>query len=234
LWFPVNIFKTDGLTLSLHDPDEMPGDMIGIEAFRESKIHYNVEVSDEIEAKSIVNCRGYDLKSDDYSQRSRYDCMKKCLQEEQDRCTNCTNEYAFKCMFAGRHQWTKDQLPSPRFQLYNLDILNFENVVCNESQFHMDTTCKNKCRPKCIDRHYNYQVTSSAKALVTQVEIDHKQQSDELYKLAMKMSLVDFMSQLGGLFGLWLGLSAYAISDHILTLFKCVSSSISKKFKSPS
>ena len=84
---------------------------------------------------------------------------------------------------------------------------------------------KNKCRPDCHNRYYNYnfdsQETNETDHMIN-IYIHHNQLPDQLTEHIEDMTFTYFFGTFGDLFGIWLGLSA-------LIIFKTMSEWIMKK-----
>ena len=88
-------------------------------------------------------------------------------------------------------------------------------------------SCMDKCRPECHNRYYNNDFDSQEITdtdYLTFIYIHHNQLPDQLTEHIEDMSFIDFFGTFGGLLGIWLGLSAFAI-------FKTMFNWMKKKYR---
>ena len=223
LWYPISDFQKDGYEIAVHNPDEWPQDMLMLDSFKDIDINYNMVVTNQSDAKDIVQCVDYDLDSGQPRETMQTECLKHCMQDLQEQCTNCSRSEV-KCLFHNPYQWTRDQIGDSKMRVTNLHYFD-----CYGSELRFEAQCKARCRTKCVNRVYSHQMKSSVDSFESSVHITHSQLPDQLTELKPKMSWIDFFSQLGGLFGLWLGLSLYAISGYVVKLFTMITKPVSKE-----
>ena len=92
--------------------------------------------------------------------------------------------------------------------------------------------CEEKCQKDCFNQFYDFDVKEKTKLSSTSkwdkniyIVITHNQMPDQVIKHMPEMEFITFMGNFGGLLGLWLGLSAFAIIDLVLKYFKFYSQS---------
>ena len=226
LWFPLKNFEHDGYEIALHNPDEFPRELIRLEPFTHIEMSYSLVLTDQSKAKSMVQCTDYDLNSDHANIRMRSDCIRQCIQDIRERCNNCSGQNV-TCLHSSPYQWTRDQMPSPQVQFTH----DKEECAKNGIDIVSEQECKAKCRPKCVDRVFKVQKNSRfdrEKLSESVVDITHSELPDQLIEVKPKMSTIDFFSQLGGLLGLWLGLSCYTVNYYLVKYFTIASKSVSE------
>ena len=95
--------------------------------------------------------------------------------------------------------------------IYDVDV---GNLGYDEIYEKFGQTCIDKCRPECHNRYYNYCFDSkeiNGTDHMTFIYIHHNQLPDQLTEHIEDITFIDFFGTFGGLFGIWLGLSAFAI-----------------------
>ena len=217
-WFPITLFKKDGFEFSMHDPTELPTEFTRLKSFTKIKLDYRIWKTDQTQAKNLVNCRDYDLDDLKKESRTRFDCVKQCLNNKLLQCLGCSDNSNQTCIFYSNSQWLENQIKEPEVKVMEISDEN----QCAELEFHWESECQNQCQHKCITRFYDYQQKSKVqveKGLEsTSVFIRHSQMPDQVTDVMPEMTFVGFASNFGGLLGLWLGLSAYAVSQYFTNL----------------
>lgn len=226
LWFPKKYLDKEGYEIALHNPDEMPRVMMQLKPYEEIEMTYTMAITDKTEAKSMVDCTDYDLESKWPEKRMKTECIKHCMQDMRDECSNCSAG-GQKCLFRDAYHWTEEQMPSPMFKIPNIG-----HDKCTKYELRFETLCAKRCHFKCVNRVYSYQKKSSIQSFESLIRLTHRHILDLITQVMPKMSWVDFFSGLGGLFGLWLGLSFYAMYDHVVSLFGLVKKLVCKSRKS--
>ena len=217
-WYPITVFKKDGFEFSMHDPTELPTEFTRLKPFRKIKLDYRIWKTDQTQAKNLVNCRDYDLNDPKNGNRMRFDCVKQCLNNKLLQCSGCSDNSNQTCIFYSNNQWLENQIKEPEIKVMEISNKN----QCVDLEFHLESECQNQCQHKCITRFYDYQQKSKVEAAKglerTGVFIRHSQLPDQVTDVMPEMTFVGFASNFGGLLGLWLGLSAYAVSQYVMNL----------------
>lgn len=237
-WFPKEKMRTEGLKLAMHNPDEMPflraDSFVDVKAYHFSEIAYNRWKTVLLGSKYKTNCRLYGP-TDRHFYRMRSDCVKYCLNRKQNRCCHklntsntsntSTNKTCVECVGLSEALWTKDSFDEkPTLKVCHYGVVDprqHTEYLCTQSPM-FESNCQIECRPKCVNRYYNYEVKSVSKhgLLVdgyqdlTFVRMIHNQMPDQLTEHIPEMTFVQFISSIGGLVGMWLGLSVLSVFDY--------------------
>ena len=88
-----------------------------------------------------------------------------------------------------------------------------------------DDICEELCLDECHTRYYNVDIKDKNKLLDTnpwnpeiRLRLKHNPLLDQTVEHSPEMSFISFVANMGGLIGMWLGLSAYAILQTGLNL----------------
>ncbi|CAG2115535.1 unnamed protein product, partial [Medioppia subpectinata] len=112
--------------------------------------------------------------------------------------------------------------------LAGADKQAFERTVDRRACFRQHASrvngeCELKCPQECNNRYYNYNVKTSDKlpghspwTKQTHVRMAHNQLPDQITEHIPEISFVQFIGTFGGLVGMWVGLSAFAVLDFAL------------------
>ena len=209
-------------------------------------IKYNRWKTKLLEAPYDTNCFKYDMDSDS-GFKVRSDCVHKCVQEDVNSiCSDCNDELihqCHKCLVRTDFLWRIDLLIKNNYSELKLcsdippgttlnDVLKPSKDLCVfYHQESIENNCQVKCKPDCLNRYYNFDVRlkekfdAKDKVLLTDwnretlIFIGHNQLPDQITEHTEDMTFVDFFGTFGGLFGVWLGLSALAILHFFLNHF---------------
>ena len=108
---------------------------------------------------------------------------------------------------------------------------NLSDTRLNDDKLHFlskdSKECQFECEPECDTLFYKYQVKLTKKMpevyikknLLTYVWIGHDDLPDQVTQHLPEMNFTQFSSNFGGLFGMWLGLSALAILQYLYRKF---------------
>ena len=119
-------------------------------------------------------------------------------------------------------------LPNPyineNFILYNASQTEYR--ICNNSDNYYvnESYCRNSCIKKCHQIYYSLEFESNLYfgSTDSRIRISYKNLHQFYYKSDAKYSFVDYMSNMGGLVGLWFGFAFIDISALIRVIIKYV------------
>lgn len=119
--------------------DELAAEFQGIESNKDIKIDYKLTASNQSHSKDIVQCQDYDLSGKWWPQRTRSDCMKTCLQDMQDKCTNCSAIVPEQCFFEGSDSWARYQMLDTGVTIVSINTKSSQTKEfvsrCNDSDY---------------------------------------------------------------------------------------------------
>lgn len=244
-WFPFTIYKSKDqkLLFAMHSPNTIPQDwntFMELETMWFYEIRYNRWKTVLLGPPYKTGCTKYDLDTTT-GYRLRSDCLNHCITKELDRvCITCDREVntteCDRCFIRSDFLWRletarKNQDVTRRICNDYFEDANTEQDVCiRENQEQISHNCEAKCGPECHNRYYNFAIFSKVKLtddlkdsqsswdIETKIFIGHNQLPDQTTEHIEEMSFVTFAGNFGGLFGIWMGLSAYAILHYILKL----------------
>ena len=206
------------------------------------EIRYNRWKTLLLEPPYKTGCSKYYIDSTS-SYRLRSDCINHCITKEMDKiCMNCDSKLntsqCQKCFIRSDYLWRLETArvdQDVKRQLCHDFYLNTEQstaqdecIVNNQEKINHD--CETQCLPECINRYYNFDIflkeilSSDTKDVKnewnveTKLYIGHNQMPDQTTQHIEEMSFVSFAGTFGGLFGIWMGLSIFAILHYVLKI----------------
>ncbi|CAG2103579.1 unnamed protein product [Medioppia subpectinata] len=181
-------------------------------------------------------CEDYDLDGQSSAYKLRSDCLNHCFYRYwTDHCGECnlTTSYDCRqCIPVSLRLWRVDSLPgaagmprvcefaqqkfsppiNPDDFTYNITASE-QLVKCHERLYYKhNARCEDQCASECVNRHYTLaqRAFDRTDALYSEVYIVHNQLPDQETENMPEMTFIDFMANLGGLWGMWLGFSILA------------------------
>ena len=217
-WMPPHLL--DKYYLALHSTKSIPEFTIGTN-FMEVKSQITTTISYskvDVDSKNQFNCHDY---GNNDSLRS--DCITGCLMKKL--------QYEF---FDGAALSTHDFL----MRMENFDQLD-KFVRFRKEKGHMNRNsvsdikleCINKCIPDCTFSYYLYDVVEGQVipwSRQTFVYIQHNHIPDVYLVHLPETTFISFISNFGGLLGMWLGVSVIVIFDNFISIFKIIQKYFSK------
>ena len=219
-YFPI-IPLSSKIPLWMHSPKSLPN----IEINRNSLVlgyQYSIGFSQwKIERLG----RGYDTDCRDYDPtiHTRHDCIFDCYQDKMKPLCNTTDFVSFLMINTIRY-----------FKRKNLSFSN-----CNMERSSKETMlfCQNYCHKECHDSYYSYTIDMLNEIkdkedddtddwMYTEFTIEHNDIPDLFIRHFAEMSFITFVSNFGGLIGMWLGLSFFDIVKSIWHSKYCKNSTI--------
>ncbi|CAG2167826.1 unnamed protein product, partial [Oppiella nova] len=224
-WFPPGF---NHYSLILHSPNDIP--LYKVEYYQEIQIGYYHEFKySEIETqllRSHETCRDYGTHGE---YKTRNDCVIDCLFGKlQESCGKLCFKFPFETLIFSRffrrqhfdHQLIDDQCADYQDQWYRCSPDNLTLTYIDE--------CHECCSRHCSDIIYVFNMEKKTKINTNSihVQIRHGIQPDELIEHIPKMSFMSLVSSIGGLIGMWLGVSLLMVLDHVGT---CIATYIRPK-----
>ena len=210
-WIPPHMIKR--YYLALHSPKSIPlfeygSNFIEIKPNKAHAVTFN---KINVDVNNAVKCHNYD--DDEYLSS---DCIAICV------LTKIQNKYG---------------------RLHVMDTLflymeNYSKLLRNFNQSHyfepdkkdlareFKPECMQQCKPDCSFSYYLYDISIGAERSTndydkeSRIYIYHKQIADIYIKHIPEATFISFISNFGGLLGMWLGVSVILILENIFQLLK--------------
>ena len=206
--------------LSLHSPKNIPifeygTSFIEVKPNRENSITFNKL---NVNLKNSITCH------DDDDEYSSSECIDECVLE------NIQNKYGRKNIvtstFLLRKKYSK--------LLKNFDQSYYVRPNTTDLVSEFKPECMKQCKPDCSFEYYIYDIKAGRKISNQEYErrstifIYHKQIPDIYIKHIPETTFISFISNFGGLLGMWLGISVIMIFENIYHSLKQIHKIFSK------
>lgn len=165
-----------------------------------------------------TKCRHYQRMSISREYRSRYSCVRKCLNELCIRHLNCTKKFTLGSLLADDDKQRKG---APICTNVEPELLYF---TCQNMQEKSD--CKAQCPPECHNEYYYFKSSEDLlrndkpKTDIHEAGIALKALKYPIvtYNYVAAITFDQFFSCMGGIFSLWLGFSITGLYDQIVAI----------------
>ena len=220
-WFPISIFERSGKSMyfSLHSRNILPELMKG-ENFVEidsqnvyiisfSQIHIHL-----LKGSPEANCRQYNLghvtklnAMDQFNLRS--DCIGLCVIHQ------LKNICQIDCIHKSISLMRKGLFNEDDLTFCSDSLLDKDALKCFQNELKLYFKCSEKCENDCKTRYYDWNIQSkkSWPANSTVIAVKHSRLPDQFIRYIPETTFIAFVSNFGGLLGMWLGLSFLTIFD---------------------
>ena len=89
---------------------------------------------------------------------------------------------------------------------------------------HIRENCAKKCKPDCVQEQYDTEIITDIKWLdltnASAIKVGRKPIPDNVFRHSVAISWVQLVADIGGLGGLWLGLSVISVAKVIICWIK--------------
>ena len=216
-WLPPHYI--DKYYLAIHSPKIIPEFKIGttfirIEPGTRSTIKYSKM---KIERKYEYNCKDYEIGDD-----IRNDCLAVCVMKKlQNDIGDLRSLY---------HYFLLRKVYFSKLQKFNKS--RHENHL-GDSLIDIRYQCLEQCKEDCTFSHYLYDITIGEsrskfdKSLL--INVQHNHIPDVYLHHIFEMTLITFISNFGGLLGMWFGISVLMIFDKLFNVSKIINNYISRR-----
>ena len=225
-WYP--IFPNDMYYLAIHSPNMIPllENFITIEPGSYNIMEFSFVRVELINDGRIEMCQVYD---NGYEHATRRECIIKCVTKKLH--INIRNIWDIMddelVRFDFFKQYTND---------YLINVTRLNLGFRKEIYRKLIDTCTDACKSECRQSIYIYDYEVFSKREVanyfnpsTNIEITHSRIPDVIVRHMPENTLISFISNFGGLLGLWLGLSVSSLGTGILLLKRIISESMLNK-----
>ena len=164
----------------------------------------------------LTNCKNYDLKREGM----RSDCINICVYRK------IREELKIQCIFTNGNyrlvsQHISKTFPST-FLCNSTSLVNQTENVDKQVKFESD--CQSQCPQNCLETYYNYEVlirrnkhaTTGERKNEFAIDLQHNRLLDMVIEHRPIMDWITMISNIGGLSGMWLGLSVVFLWDMFL------------------
>jgi len=157
-----------------------------------------------------TNCREYNS-SDINGEQSQIDCIDRCvLNKLREKCGNCIHSFGAPLRQELLQKFSSDKFCEYSTE-YDTSICYFKNIG------EIRPSCRSNCPSDCVNHYLDFNIdvkhkldTSSWDG-ITFIDITHSRLPDQDIRHMPEITFVSFLSNFGGLAGMWLGMSVYAI-----------------------
>ena len=155
----------------------------------------------------------------------RVDCINKCFGHKARKETgNCTSPFIKPSILwrndSAYSSYHDTKLCQANYWFPPIDIVDEREQLWNN--------CEVKCRPDCVNRHYQKLMKNYEKLLynykvplyATKLNFFHNTIPDQITEHMKEMTFVDFSGNFGGLVGVWLGFSIATMISDLLVIIR--------------
>ena len=222
--FPLDQYEHGDFKIAVHAPDLLPRyireeSFLGLKMGRKNSISCSENRAINLPYPYDTACKWFDIYGNP-SAEMRSDCIDKCINE------GILQQFPeINCIFIDDNYRLLRENNLGHF--HNLSLCNFHTFSHNlkigllNKQYLLDHECHQKCARDCIERYF----TSSVEAMKEDSTISNDEFSlflqhytlpDELIEHKPQMSLIELVSNFGGLLGMWLGINVSMIVNYML------------------
>ena len=212
-WFPkelINFSEKFKILLIIHSPIEFPynqNQYYYLDFGKYYTIKYNEIQNRLLPPPYITNCRNYT----DTQYIFRGDCIKECISKRLIDCNIyvsdkiCINNLYTYLIRKHESKWMNRWNCSHCYGLMQSDI----------------DYCENYCPVDCLQIMYNLEIsvqseyTDKSRAFI---KLMHNRLLDHIVEHVPEMNFIEFVSNFGGLLGMWCGMSTLFIGEYFLKL----------------
>ena len=218
-WFPLSML--DKFHIAIHSAKTIPElkmmNFIEIKPFSNNLITFN-----KVSSIKYEDCNEY---GQNEFPSIRSDCLTLCMLTIMNK-TLGIDKYSDELL---RKQVIK-RIGDIRFKTGGKGSMKF-----NKNKLYRG--CERQCQPDCQDYHYLYDIillgynpynVKLGFNSVFDIRLQHNRLPDVLVRHMPEMTFIAFVSNFGGLLGMWLGMSALIIFDNILSFTKRIIKAISR------
>ena len=203
-WFPYKQYKIFAPIMALHSPNNLPD--LDINENNHVKldqgqtfIDYSLVSVDRLDSSYDTNCYEYNLDYKHANFNMRSDCLSSCKHDASRTICLMTEQPSIL-------------LRKEYFQ--NKTFLNEE--ICRPYSIKIELGCKTRCKLDCKFNFYlvNYRgiaYDNELRSVVSTVRISHNNFPDVVVKHLPESTFISLVCNLGGLIGMWLGLSVLTV-----------------------
>ena len=212
-WFPPDLFKM--YYVSIHSPNTLPDSKVG-KNFVEFDYNadylstYSMVSIDRLDPSYDTHCNDYDIDYVHANFNMKSDCIASCYQKTMKEMCNLQG-YLVKSPFLLRRQLIEHE---------DAEILR--GCPQEKEDFKVITQCTNQCRSNCKFKYYLFdkKVTRPHGHMISSIFLRHNGMPDLFIRHIPEITSLSFISNFGGLLGMWLGLSILTIFNITFQLIK--------------
>ena len=215
-WYPPPIFKPNWMFgkiyVQIHSPNTLPEfngeDFVKVNPFTSNTFSYSQIRTELLDKQFDTNCFKYDLDHKFANFNMRSDCIMHCVQKF---IINDCNSTEIRTHYLFRYEFLEQN---------NLNFIGYQrnefNCLFNKTIRLIRADCEDKCKMDCYYSYYifnrdEYSQFMFKKHLYTKFIIKHNGYPDILIKHVPGIQLISVLCNLGGIFGMWLGISILVI-----------------------
>ncbi|CAG2168481.1 unnamed protein product [Oppiella nova] len=230
-WFPPNMYETPSgknkIHFSIHSANATPYDLrsenfINLKMDHTYQVAFSTIKTIRLKPPYETNCHDYDPDNIFERERTRSDCRYKCFEMElvgrKDCCidTNKNRQTCRKCTL-----WSTNFIQHHFAQRSHMCPYGLRD----DCALVADDMCEELCQKSCHTCYYNVDIKDKNRIQgrdpwdkVLYIELAHNPLLDQTVEHSPEMSFISFIANMGGLIGMWLGLSAFIILETVMKL----------------
>ena len=210
-------FLMDNLFISIHSPNTLPDfslatDFKTIYLIEDYSLFYASLESHLLGSGYDTNCVDYDLDHKFANFNMRSDCITSCMNSK-SKFPN--NELGYNYVLLRKKLLTQNQNLKLKFK-FNQDLFDLRKYclqIC-----HLD--CHFVYYQGDIVRDHSNRDKGSFLSRFLKIDVKHNSLPDIVVKHIPEITFISFVSNFGGLLGIWLGFNVLVICEEILKLFE--------------
>jgi hypothetical protein len=224
------LFKSNNYTkltrFAMHSPFMVPAlhttDFVNLESGKRYQIFFAKTITHSLKYPHKSNCSDYGIETS-MKFPSQWKCYQNCVSGFRKKSCGClTNQLDDSFLL--------DEItPNDRF-CKNFDAFKGD-CLKSDSDEELFEFCNKICPVGCIEDHYNYVISNiNYHSDDIKIQITHSTSSkDTIVKHAPNMSTSVYFANLGGIAGLWLGLSILTLYDYCEKIVKFLQKKIAHR-----
>lgn len=195
------------LTCALHPPNRLPKTQEFALALINSiyVIKFSKKTTLLLPPPLDTGCKHYDVI--DLKELSREECIKRCMFDSINSPNSPNLSNSPNIPNSTKYSLVYNRLHEKRMFSRNL-LLDYNGSVDMKNEFEVSEKCSNVCPRDCVEVEYDFSLEIRSDSFgYNSFRITHKSTADMVIRHMPETSWESFIGILGGLAGLWLGLS---------------------------
>jgi hypothetical protein len=224
-WFPIELWNRHDFTLTVHSANDLPD-------FSQTDVDYHIQLNQTVRVqyseiqtrllppKYITNCYIYSNENQEnhghrFVANTRNDCLVTCMIAHFKRICN------YDCVDARLGHFVSGEYFRVNNQEHLCQNIGYKQACLERNKVIVQLLCERQCPPKCVQRLFevsmdDWEGSTMGKNNTFTVMIQHNRNADQLIIHYPEITFISFVSNLGGLIGMWLGFSAMFVGNYFI------------------